>query len=83
MGARFELLKDSGGLFSGANQTLKDTTLTATYQFASAFQAKLEYRRDFSNTPFFLTETPGLLKKEQNTAMLGLIWWFGGKEGSW
>lgn len=83
LGGRFALLKDSGGIFSGTSQTLKDTTLTATYQIADGFQTRWEYRRDFSNRPFFLTGTPGLLKKEQNTAMLGLIWWFGGKEGSW
>lgn len=83
LGSRFALLKDSGGIFSGASQTLKDTTLTATYQLAEGVQTKWEYRRDFSNTPFFLTNTPGMLKKEQNTAMLGLIWWFGGKKGSW
>jgi hypothetical protein len=83
LGTRFAVLKDSGGIFSTVSQTLKDTTLTATYQIADGFQTKWEYRRDFSNTPFFLTDIPGRLKKEQNTAMLGLIWWFGGKEGSW
>jgi hypothetical protein len=83
LGTRFAVLKDSGGIFSGTSQTLKDTTLTATYQIADGFQTRWEYRRDFSNTPFFLTNTAGHLKKEQNTAMLGLIWWFGGKEGSW
>lgn len=83
LGGRFVVLKDSGGLFSGASQTLKDATLTATFQVVDGFQTRLEYRRDFSNVPFFLTRTPGLLKKEQNTATLGLIWWFGGKQGSW
>jgi hypothetical protein len=83
LGSRFAVFKDSGGIFSGTSQTLKDTTLTATYQIADGLQTKWEFRRDFSNTPFFLTSSPGQLKKEQNTAMLGLIWWFGGKEGSW
>ena len=83
LGTRFEVLKDRGGIYSGASQTLKETTLTATYQIAGGFQTRWEYRRDFSNSPFFLTNTPGQLKKEQNTATLGLIWWFGGKEGSW
>jgi hypothetical protein len=46
-------------------------------------QMRLEYRRDFSNRPFFLTDLPGFLKKEQSTASLGMIWWFGGKQGSW
>lgn len=83
LGGRFEYFGDKSGLFSNVNQALKETTLTATYRFADGFQTMLEYRRDFSNRPYFLTTTPGLLKKEQNTATLGMIWWFGGKEGSW
>lgn len=83
LAGRFEYLKDHGGLFSGTTQDLKEHTLTATYQLIEGFQIRLEQRRDFSNNPFFLTETPGMLKKEQNTATLGLIWWFGGKRESW
>jgi Putative beta-barrel porin-2, OmpL-like. bbp2 len=83
LGARFEYLGDDGGLFSGRSQALKEATLTAAYQFTEGFQAKMEWRRDFSNVPFFLSSTPGQLKKQQNTALLGLIWWFGGKPGPW
>ena len=83
LSGRFEYLKDARGLFSGLDQDLKEHTITATYQFIPGFQTRIEYRRDFSNQPFFLTETPGLLKREQNTAALGLIWWFGGKRESW
>ncbi len=83
LAGRFEYLRDRGGLFSGATQDLKEHTLTATYQFADGFQLRLEHRRDFSNQPFFLTDMSGVLKKEQNTATLGLIWWFGGKQDSW
>lgn len=83
LGGRFTLLKDSGGSFSGVSQTVKDATVTATYQWANGFQTKLEFRRDLSNVPFFLTAANGVLKKEQNTATLGLLWWFGGKEGAW
>ena len=82
-GGRLAVLNDRGGIFSGLSQTLKDTTITGTYQLADGFQTKVEFRRDFSNAPFFLTSTPGVLKKEQSTAMLGLIWWFGSKEGAW
>jgi len=84
---RFEYLNEkvssAGGLFSGATQALKEHTVTAEYKFADGFLGRVEYRRDFSNQPFFLTEQPGILKKEQNTATLGLVWWFGGKEGTW
>jgi hypothetical protein len=83
LAGRFELLKDRGGLFSGVTQDLKEHTVTATYQFIDGFQMRLEHRRDYSNQPFFLTATPNLLKKEQNTATLALIWWFGGKRESW
>jgi hypothetical protein len=82
LAGRAEYLSDRGGLFSGVTQALKETTLTADYKFAEGFLMRSEWRRDFSNQPFFLTNAPGALKKDQNTATLGLVWWFG-KEGSW
>lgn len=80
---RFGYLKDRGGLFSGTTQDLKEVTATAVYQVTEGLQSKLEYRRDFTNQRFFLTNTPGVLLGAQNTATLGLVWWFGGKTGSW
>ena len=78
-----ERASSAGALFSGVSQALKEQTLTAEYKFADGFLGRVEYRRDFSNQPFFLTEQPGILKKEQNTATLGLAWWFGRKTGAW
>jgi hypothetical protein len=83
VGARAEYLSDRGGLFSGVTQALKETTFTTEYKLAEGFLMRGEWRRDFSNRPFFLTETPGVLKNEQNTATLGLIWWWGRKQGAW
>jgi hypothetical protein len=83
LAARAEYLSDRGGLFSGATQALKETTLTAEYRVAEGFLIRGEFRRDFSNQPFFLTSKPGLLKKEQNSATFGLVWWFGRKQGAW
>jgi len=83
LAARAEYLSDRGGFFSGVTQALKESTLTYEYKFADGFLARAEWRRDFSNQPFFLTETSGVLKKEQNTATLGLIWWWGRKQGAW
>lgn len=83
LNGRFEYLKDRGGLFSSTTQDLKELTGTAVYDFADGFQTKLEYRRDFSNRLFFLTNNPALQLSSQNTATLGLVWWFGGKTGSW
>ena len=81
--ARAEYLSDRGGLFSETTQALKEITLTTEYKFAEGFLARAEYRRDFSNHAYFLTDQLGILKNEQDTATLGLIWWFGEKTGAW
>lgn len=88
LASRFEYLSDrlsdrGESLFSGLDQALKEITMTAEYKFGDGFLLRGEYRRDWSNRPFFLTAAPGVLKKEQNTATLGLVWWFGRKQGSW
>jgi hypothetical protein len=44
---------------------------------------RYEWRRDFSNQAFFLTNTPGIVSEDQNTATLGLVWWWGRKQGPW
>ena len=83
LAGRAEYLSDRGGLFTGVTQALKETTFTTEYKFADGFLARGEWRRDFSNRPYFLTDVLGILKKEQDTATLGLVWWVGGKQGSW
>jgi hypothetical protein len=70
-------------VFTGMDQDLKETTPTAEYKFNEEFLLRGEYRRDWSNQPFFLTDTAVVLKKEQNTATLVLVWWFGRKKGAW
>lgn len=80
---RTEYLTDRGGLFTGKTQAIRENTLTFDQKVAEGFLLRAEWRRDSSNHPFFLTDTLGIFKKEQNTATLGLIWWFGGKEGVW
>lgn len=83
LGGRFEYVSDRGGLLSGVSQALKEGTLTATWQWADAFQLRGEYRRDWSNQPFFLSHEPSVRKQQEDTATLGLIWWFGGRQGAW
>jgi hypothetical protein len=80
---RAEYLSDRGGLFSGLTQALKENTVTFDYTLADGFLMRYEWRRDFSNQPTFLTDVQGVLSKEQNTATVGLIWWWGRKEGAW
>jgi hypothetical protein len=83
LAGRAEYLSDRGGLFSGVTQALKETTVTAEYKLYEGMLMRTEWRRDFTNQPFFLTNSPGVLKEEQNTATLGLVWWFGRKQGGW
>jgi hypothetical protein len=83
LAARSEYMSDHGGLFSGTTQALKETTLTFEYKFTDNFVMREEWRRDFSNQPFFLTDTLGILRKQQTTVGIGLVWWFGGKQGAW
>ncbi len=80
---RAEYLSDHGGLFTGVTQAVKETTFTTKYQVANGLLMFGEWRRDFSNQPYFYTNILGILKREQNTATLGLVWWFGGKQGNW
>jgi hypothetical protein len=77
---RYERLDDEG-LFGGIAQVLQEVTATLEYKFAEGFLLRGEFRRDWSTQPFFTTAVPGSLRAHQNTALLGLVWWFGNKRG--
>jgi hypothetical protein len=47
------------------------------------FETRFEFRRDASNRLFFPRGTAGRFSRHQDTLTLGLLWWFGGKSGSW
>ncbi len=83
LATRGEYLSDRGGLFSNATQALKEVTGTYKYNFADDFDLFLEYRHDWSNIPYFTTANPAAPVNHQNTTTLGLVWWYGGKQGSW
>jgi hypothetical protein len=83
-GQRYVRLNDRAGLFSGlAGNNLNDLTSTIGYRPADGFEARVEYRRDFSNLAYFPKRGAGALSKHQDSFTLGLLWWFGGKAGSW
>jgi hypothetical protein len=86
LAGRTEYLNDNGGLFTGITgyvEALKEVTATYDFQLATGFDMRWEYRRDMSNRPLFLTNTQGIYSANQNTATLGVIWWFGRKQGPW
>jgi hypothetical protein len=83
---RTEYLNDHGGLFTGITsyiEALKEVTATYDYTLATGFDMRWEYRRDFSNRPIFLSDRQGVFSPEQDTATMGVIWWFGRKQGPW
>ena len=82
--ARAEYLRDEGGFFTGITQSIKEATVT--YDFhpgPEGFLIRAEWRGDYSGTPFFLTDTAGQLKTDQQTATVGIVWWWGTKRGAW
>lgn len=82
LSVRYERLDDEG-LFGGIDQVLHELTATAEYKLADGFLVRGEFRRDWSNERFFTGRRPDDLREHQNTALVGLVWWFGNKQGAW
>jgi hypothetical protein len=80
---RAEYLSDRGGMFSNATQALKEGTATYRYNVSDDFAVFLEYRRDWSNIPYFVTSNPATPSTHQDTLGMGVVWWYGGKQGVW
>jgi hypothetical protein len=83
LATRGEYMSDRQGLFSGRSQALKEATGTYKYTIGDGLDAFLEFRRDWTNVPYFLTHNAGSPSQHQTTATLGLVWWYGGKQGAW
>jgi hypothetical protein len=82
LGVRAEYVHD-GGLFTGVAQSIAEATVTYDYRVNDGFLIRSEWRHDAAGEPFFLTDTVGQLKTSQDTATLGLVWWWGTKRGAW
>jgi hypothetical protein len=88
---RWEIYADHDGFTTGQSQNLKSFTTTYEYKWTKGLLSRLEYRRDWSNKPYFergnsgsplnisgLPFTPGPWKN-QNTLTLGFVAFFGPK----
>ncbi len=82
-GQRFVRLNDVAGYFTGTAQKVNDLTSTLGFRFGEGFETRLEYRRDFSNVNYFPTASANQPDKAQDTVTLGVLWWFGGRQGAW
>ena len=75
---RYEWLDDDDAFMTGTRQRVQEFTLTSEFLIAKSLITRLEFRRDFSNSAFFTTESEGA-KKSQSTLTVGVIYAFGGK----
>ncbi|HXG34069.1 MAG TPA: porin [Bryobacteraceae bacterium] len=74
---RLEWFHDADGFSTGTPQKLKEFTLTGEFRMAQGVLTRLEYRRDWSDQPFFdRGATPGVFK-HQNTLLAGFVAYFG------
>jgi|SRR5581483_5815884 len=73
---RYENYDDREGFITGQPQTLNSFTLTGEYKWAQGLLSRLEYRRDWSDKPFYERGFGGL-NEHQDTVTLGFVAFFG------
>jgi hypothetical protein len=74
---RLELYNDVDGFITGTPQKLKEFTLTAEYKWSAGLLSRLEYRRDWSDRPFFDRGNEPGSALSQNTLLAGFVVYFG------
>lgn len=75
---RFEWYDDHDGFTTGLAQTIKEFTFTTEQKISGNLLTRFEYRRDFSDEPFF-NRPGGLLGKSQSTLAFGFVYAFSSK----
>jgi hypothetical protein len=75
---RSENYNDRRGFITGQAQSLNSVTVTGEYKWMQGLLSRLEYRRDWSDKPYFERGFEGL-HKNQDTLTLGLVAFFGPK----
>ena len=72
---RWEYFDDRDGFTSGAAQKIKEFTMTGEFKHKDGVGARLEYRHDYSDIPFFLKNTRDF-RDRQNTFTVGVLYAF-------
>jgi len=73
---RFEWFDDPQGFTTALAQSLREATLTTEFKVRGGLLMRAEYRRDWSDKPFF-EKREGLFSRNQTTALLGLVYVLG------
>ena len=76
---RVEYFDDENGFSTGTKQKLKEFTFTAEGKMAEGLLARLEFRRDWSDQPFFDRGATPAASKTMTTIALGIVAFFGPK----
>jgi len=79
---RYEYIADESGAITGTPKaSLNEFTITGEYKMAEGMLARLEYRRDHTDNPFFVKglEFANNLVKSQSTLEFGVTAFFGPK----
>jgi len=76
---RVEYFSDKDGFSTGTPQHLKEVTLTGEYKWTEGILSRFEYRRDWSDVPFFEAGDVPSSTKSQDTLTIALVGFFGPK----
>ncbi len=74
---RLEWYNDADGFTTGVRQKLKEFTFTSEFRVSRGMLSRLEYRRDWSDQPFFDRGATPAGHKNQDTILLGFVAYFG------
>ncbi len=77
---RAEIYTDFDGFNTGVAQSVKEVTLTGEAKLHEGLLARLEYRHDNSDKPYFDRGAGYMVSNNQNTLTLGLIAFIGPKK---
>ncbi|MDX2153895.1 MAG: porin [Bryobacteraceae bacterium] len=76
---RVEWYNDKQGFITGTAQKIKEFTFTGEKRWNDYFVTRLEFRRDWSNQPFFFRGNDPASSKAQTTLLAGMVVHFGPK----
>lgn len=74
---RFDWYHDRDGFITTVAQKMKEFTLTADWKWTEGFLSRFEYRRDWSNQPFYDHGNDVMNSKSMNTLLAGFVVYFG------
>jgi hypothetical protein len=76
---RIEWYRDADGWITGTKQAVKEFTLTGEWKHSDYFLTRVEFRRDWSDQPFFPSGDLNAPVGNQSTILIGMVAYIGPK----